>query len=43
MARVIYDEYPSVTDLVRDADIDSLQKLDGIGPETASKIMGSFL
>lgn len=38
-ASTLYEEYPSITDFVENADYDSLQELEGIGDQTALDIL----
>lgn len=42
-ARTLHGEYPTIAEFMRDASIDSLKELDGIGDKMASEIMGAFL
>lgn len=42
MAGTLYDKYPAVIDLIREASHESLQQIEGVGPTTASKIMDAF-
>lgn len=39
MAQTLYEEYPTISEFVYNADYDSLQQLDGIGEKTAIRII----